>query len=72
MLIIYDRHYSQFYLMFNEHWLWQHFSESIHKLFFYKYSFQVYIVILYQFSNIMMLNVNVFCLFVVLCVLNKV
>ena len=58
--------------MFNEHWLWQCFSKSVCKLFLCRYSFHVYIVVLYQFSNIMMLNVNMFCSFVVLCVLNEV
>ena len=32
----------------------------------------MYIVILYQFSNIMMLDVNMFHLFMILCVLNEV
>ena len=58
--------------MFNEHWLWQHFNESVHKLFLYKYSFHVYIVILNQLPNIVMLNIYVFCSFVVLSILNKV
>ena len=69
---MYNRHYSQFHLMFNECWLWQHFNESVHELFLCRYSFHVYIVVLYQFSNIMMLDVNMFHLFVVLHILNKV
>ena len=72
MLIVYNRHYFQFHLMFNECWLWQHFDEFICKLFLCEYSFHVYVVILYQFSNIMMLNVNMFCSFVVLHILNEV
>ncbi len=58
--------------MFNECWLWQHFSEFIHKLFLYEYSFHVYIVVLNQFPNVVMLNVYMFYSVVVLCVLDKV
>ncbi len=58
--------------MFNEHWLWQHFDESVYKLFLCGYSFHVYVVILDQLPNIVMLNIYMFCLFVVLSVLNKV
>ena len=58
--------------MFDEYWLWQHFSESICELFLCRYPFHAYVVILNQLSNIVMLNVYVFHLFVVLSVLNKV
>ena len=58
--------------MFDEHWPWQHFSESIHELFLCEYPFHAYIVILDQLPNIVMLNVYVFHSFMVLSVLNKV
>ncbi len=58
--------------MFNECWLWQHFSESVYKLFLCEYSFYVYIVVLNQFSNVMMLDVYMFYSVVVLHILDKV
>ena len=58
--------------MFNECWLWQCFSESVCELFLCEYPFHVYIVILDQLPNVVMLNVYVFCSFMVLSVLNKV
>ena len=58
--------------MFNECWLWQHFSESVCELFLCEYSFHVYIVILDQLPNVVMLDVYVFHSFVVLSVFNKV
>ena len=69
---MYNRHYSQFCLMFNEHWLWQRFNESICKLFLCEYPFYMYVVILDQLLNVVMLNIYVFRSFVVLSVLNKV
>ena len=58
--------------MFDECWLWQHFSESIHKLFLCEYPFHAYVVILDQLPNVVMLDIYVFCSFVVLSILNKV
>ena len=72
MLIVYDRHYFQFCSMFDECWLWQHFGESICKLFLCEYPFYVYVVVLNQFSNVVMLDIYMFCSVVVLCVLNEV
>ena len=58
--------------MFNECWLWQHFNESVYELFLCEYSFYVYIVILKQLPNVVMLNIYVFHSFMVLSILNKV
>ena len=69
---MYDRHYFQFCLMFDECWLWQHFSESVYELFLCKYLFYAYVVILDQLPNVVMLDIYVFHSFVVLSVLNKV